>query len=536
MRRLLVAAGVDPEQWKALTLVALKLDLRTSQLGFEQGERRMKGIPALLGQLVVYTLFGAGLAFVLWMSPDLFFAGTLAASYTLFMVGAAVLLDHNSALASPDDYAILGFRPITSRTYFAVRLTNVLAFTTFITTVVAWLPATALFMRYGPMVGVAGLLEFFACSTTTTLAILLGYATLMRVVGPDSLKRGLSYLQLAMSFAVYGGYAVIPRLVTTSQAAVALPKTPWLLLYPPTWFGSYLELAAGRTGPFEIGATALSVVAFAAMVTGLGGRLSLQYSERLGDIMASTRSKASTGRRPGAGRWFATGEARAVALLVRSQFRDDQRFRMGVLSVVPMTLVYMFLGMSDGALQDPFVRPDHGGMFVTMAILMFPSMVKLSLAHSDAFRASWIFFACPVDRVQVIRSAKNVLVAWFLVPYLAIVTAVYVYFVPNVTHVVVHLALVGLVSHLCLEILVLMDPDLPFSKPPRKGRNSMGLILYMIGIGGLSTALGSLSWWLYASVGSTLVTFGTVVGASIGVEAMTRRRVANDARALEFEG
>jgi hypothetical protein len=37
------------------------------------------------------------------------------------MVGLMVLIDHQSVITSADDYLVLGARPVSSRTYFAVR-------------------------------------------------------------------------------------------------------------------------------------------------------------------------------------------------------------------------------------------------------------------------------------------------------------------------------------------------------------------------------------------------------------------------------
>src|SRR5260221_9334682 len=186
MKRLFAAAGVDYEQWKALTVTALKLDVRTSSIGREHVGREGSAWRLLFGQALLYTVFGIGIALLLSVAHDLLFGATMAASYTIFIVGGAVLLDHGSVLASPDDYAILGFRPIGSRTYFAVRLTNVLVYTTALTTIAAWLPVVSLFLRHGPAVGAAGVAAFYACSFATALAILMAYAWMLRVIGPDA--------------------------------------------------------------------------------------------------------------------------------------------------------------------------------------------------------------------------------------------------------------------------------------------------------------------------------------------------------------
>jgi hypothetical protein len=544
MRPLFSAAGIDYDQWKALTIVALKLDFRTSSLGQSQFRREASQILGLIAQFVFYSLAGGTFAFLVWFSRDLFFVGTVVMTYTMFVVGTAVLIDHHSAFASPLDYGILGFRPVTSRTYFAVRLTNVLVYTTVITTAAAWLPIASLFLRYGTSVGAAAVLAFYLCSTGTVLAILLGYAWVLRVAGPDVMKRALSYLQLAMSFIVYGGYFFIAGQVSRNVAtSLTMEKTPWLLLYPATWFTAYLELAAGERGALEILPAAASVIALVLMASALNSRLSLEYSERLAALTTAVQTTPVEAAKPSwIMTWFRAGEARAVALLVRSQFRNDQRFRMGVLAVLPMTIVYLVMALRSGPIQDPFLDrrgesgPMGGFMPVTMALMMFPSLLKVQLTHSDSFRASWIFFASPANRMAIVRSSKNVLMAFFLIPYLAFLVAVYSYFVGHIVHVAVHIGLQGLLGHLVLQVAVLIDPALPFSRPMQKGRNSVLMIGFLIIIAMASTALDAFSSSVYASVGATAGVVAGIVGASVIVERLTRARVERQTRSLEFEG
>jgi hypothetical protein len=541
MRRLLTAAGVDYDQWKALTLVALKLDFRQMSFGRAQTRTRdIKGVGVIVGQLIFYTMFGAFMAAAVWFVPDLFLAATLLMTMTLFLVGMTILLEHNSALTSPTDYPVLGYRPVSSRTYFAARLANVLVYTTTLTTAVAYLPIATLFLRYGVAVGIAGVLGVYACATSVALAVLLGYAAMLRVFGAGALKRALTYLQLLMSFVVYGGYFVFAQFFRESALrSFTLSKSFWVLLFPGTWFASYLELAAGRTGPTEWIPAAVSIAVLAAMATGLGGRLSLDYSERLGALasMAERRRPGAAGRRRRAF-WFTRGEGRAMALLIRSQFTNDQRFRMAVLTILPLTLLYVALGVKDGAMNDPFDpdAADRGLSLVNVAILMFPSMLKLSVTHSDAFRASWIFFASPADRMQLIRAAKNVLVAFFLVPYLLFVAALFTYFVHNVVHVAIHLALLGLISHLCLQVLVLLEPDVPFSKPPMKGRSTTSTFLVLFVIFVVLGVFQSLSSRVYQSPILIAATFAGLIATSVVIDLATRARVDRLTRLAEFQG
>lgn len=539
MTRLFGVAGVDYAQWKALTIAALKLDFRQTSVGRPQGGmgRDSRGVGALISQLVIYTLFGLFMAMLTWFSDDLALVGALLSAYTLFIVGTAVLLDHNSALTSPVDYLVLGFRPISSRTYFAVRLANVLAYTTAITTAAAWLPAGALFLRQGPAVGAAGLATLYGSSLFAALVILLGYASVVRLFGPATIRRALSYLQLLLSFFVYGGYFLLMRSVSRAAvASLALPETPWLWLFPGTWFASWMVLAGGsRDLVTVLGAvgSALSVVLLAA---GLGGRLSLDYSARLGTLATSSERRSVGRPRRLSDLWFRSGEGRAVAMLVRSQFRNDQRFRMSVLAILPLTILYVAMAAEDGAMADPF--ESSGGRFslVIMAVMFFPAMLKMSLTRSDTFQASWIFFACPADRIRIIRSTRDVLLVFFLLPYLAFVALVYGYFVPNVLHVLVHVSLMGLVSALVLQIQMLMEPELPFSKPPVKGQSSRSMFVFMFILFAFVGVLQALSPWIYGSMVATTAAFGIVVLTIAAVDRLTRARVASQAQTLEFLG
>ena len=540
MTRLFSAIGIDYQQWKALTVVALKNDFRSTSLGQRMDSREVRVVFSLLFQAVFYTLFGTMIAYVVWASRDPWLTGTIASTYIAFIVGTAVVLDHHSVISSPVDYAVLGFRPVSSRTYFAVKLTNILVYTTALTTVAAWVPLLVALVRHGWGISAALLLDIYASSTATTLAIALGYATVLRAVGPDAIERVLSYVQMIMSFAVYGGQFLISGILSQSRPGNwAMPETLWLLIWPGTWFGSYLALADGQVSVRVFAPALASVTALALMATRLGGRLSLDYSERLGAMTVAARAKAARaaeGRRRG-GLWFATGEARAVALLVRSQFRHDQRFRMGVLGLLPFTLLYMLMGIRSGAIADPFsATRTMQGWPMTMAVLASPAMLRMLLTRSDAFRASWIFFTCPSDRMRIARSSKDVLVVFFLVPYLLLVAAVYSYVVGNIAHVLIHVAFLGLLAHLVLQIGLLLDPALPFSKPMQKGRSTSLFFGFT-----LVTILVSLFIQFYASTmySSLTLTIGAVVGivvVGVAIDWLTRARVQRQAQLLEFEG
>ena len=540
MKRLFAVFDIDFDQWLALTKTALRVDLRSSNFMRSPRTAQTSAAGVIVSQLLFYTLLGAAISALVWNSADLFLSGTAMLTYVMFMVGTAALLDHNAAIVSPEDHGILGFRPITSRTYFASRLANVLVYTTVVTTLFGYLPIVSYFLRWGAAVGFAAIAAVYGASIGVALTMVVMYATLLRAIGPARLKRALSYVQLLLGFVVYGGYFVLFRLMSeTAIAGYTLPKTPATMLMPPTWFASYLEIAAGRASTLELIAAAGSVAALIGLALTLGGRLSLDYAERLSAIAVSTRTAPAKPSRSGRGWLFTNGEARAVSLLIRSQFKNDMKFRMGVLAIAPLTILYLIMGISErGTIGDPFI-PDkaaQGLRMVTLAMLMFPAMLKMNLGRSDAFRASWIFFACPIDRTLMVRAAKNVLVVGFLLPYLLMVGVVLSFYTTNVAHLIVHLTVVALLSHLALQGISFLDPELPFSKPMQKGRASTRIFMLMMVIGIGAVVLPLAAPLVYKSVVATTLVIATLLGLSFMLERMTRLRIEAQAEQLEFQG
>jgi hypothetical protein len=267
----------------------------------------------------MYGLLGAFSAILVVSIKDLMLSGTIVLTYLMFMVGAMILLDHNSVITSPDDYAVLGFRPISSRTFFAARLANVLFYTAAVTTSFGAIPIVAYAIVPGWRVGAAATFAFYLSTTFITLLMVLVYAWLLRTIGADRLKRALSYVQLVTGFIFYGGYLMMTQAFDRrAMASLELPDSALIYLYPSTWFASYLPLASGETARSALLPVAVSLVAVGFLAATLAGRLSPGYAQHLGALTAATAARAPSASRRSRPMWFKAGEERAVALLVRA--------------------------------------------------------------------------------------------------------------------------------------------------------------------------------------------------------------------------
>src|SRR6185436_17207541 len=280
-------------------------------------------------------------------------------------------------------------------------------------------------------------------------------------------------------------------------------------------------------------ASAAALLLTAASVPLAAGRLSLDYARRVGEASAvgEPSSRRRLMRLPG----FSSGEARAVALLVRAQFRFDQRFRMGVLGILPLTAFYLLMGSNRGGMQDPFSsagEPSGPGVF--FAIAFIPITLHAALSASESWRAAWIFFATPASHARIVVAAKNFVTFYFLGSYLIVLAAFWSWFFERVWHAAIHALILGVLAHLLLQLAVITRPSLPFAAEPHKAQRSASTFALFIVGGVVAGVFPSLLAIIYRSAVITVATVIFLMLITAAVEYALRLRVDEVIGDLEF--
>ncbi len=403
--------------------------------------------------------------------PDVLVSATLLTTYGALNAVMILLVDFTGLVVSPDDYVILGARPISSRTYFAARMGAVLAYITLLGAALAFLPALfyALWWQLGPLGFVATFAAVILCDVCSAVLIVTTYVALLSVIHPQRLRRAFSYLQLGLMMTFYGAYYLAMQGFSDSFLMhVSFGDRPWMWANPAAWFAALVRVVAGGAPPAVWIAAATAAALSLACVPLAAGRLSLEYAQRLGETtVIAERPRHRTGfRLPG----FRRAESRAVALLIAAQFRFDQKFRMAILGIVPLIFFYLLLGLHQGALVDPFTAGmrSAAGAPVYMAVVFMPMTLQASLQYSDGWRAAWIFFAAPASAARLIIAAKNFVAMWFLGGYLLLLAGIWSFYFDRVWHAFFHAAIVGVLAHTLLQLAVLFKPALPFASEPRR--------------------------------------------------------------------
>jgi hypothetical protein len=492
--------GVDYVQWRAVTRTLLRTDFRLPLMDDASSRGRLQ----VLTMGVVLGFYGLGAALVVVASPDVLLTGTIVLAYLSMMLVTTLLTQHGITLLSTVDYEILGCRPVSSRTFLAIRLTNVLFHSLVVTTLMAYPVVIAYVVAHQVDVirGIAAFVAIYSWSIVLTLAVVSGYGALLTVLGGVRLRSLVGYLQLAAGFFAYGGLLLGSRLLRGSSLdSAALPDAWWLVLVPPTWYASYLELAVGVTNSSTMIRGALSIAALTGLSALLRGRLGLDYARRLSELLVATEPvAASSPRTP----LFRGGEAHAAAILVLAHFRHDLRVRLGILAIVPLMGLYLVLGANDESVD-----------FVAWAVLLFPALLVRHFATSDDHRASWIYDATPARHGRLVIAVKNIAVAYFLVPFLILVAATLAWREGDVTRGILETLMLGLISHLALQGAMLISPRLPFALPPDKTTGTVSLIAWMtLVILGGQGALYALDRWVYPSAMGVAVSLAALIAAS----------------------
>jgi hypothetical protein len=542
LARLLTLLGVDPIQWRMLVQTALRVDLRTTgAMSMSRMSGRSSGKASLRSFVFTLGIIGLILGMIVLVASDLFFSLSLFFSFLLFSVGSSLLLEYQAIVLSPDDYRQLGYQPITSRTFFAARLTSVLVYVWLMTLAIGAFPfiASAFTQHGGPIVTLALILAALLASTTAALFVIGVYGWLLTLLPAARLKHALTYLQLAATFLVYSSYFLLPRMI--GQDALqhfTMPRAGWVLGIPGTWYASLVHAATGADAlsPIQLALAGLPILLAIGAAFMAGGRLSLDYADRLADLMSDSASDAATARTPvRAGRVFRDGERRAVALLVKGLFRHDMKFRLGVLGIVPLTIIYLLGGFgSHGGVTDPFLSSSRRGepQLVYYAVLFFPTMLRQVMSRSDGYRAAWIFFATPADTPRLVLAVKDFVLAYFVLPYLAFLGLLLAWWFTRIDHLVILLVTLALLCHLVLLVQLLLNPELPFSQPETKGGRSQVMIL-AIGLSFVAVWLPALLHLAFATPARVLATLTAFVAANLVLQKVTAARVRRLARLAE---
>jgi hypothetical protein len=199
--------------------------------------------------------------------------------------------------------------------------------------------------------------------------------------------------------------------------------------------------------------------------------------------------------------------------------------------------VFFLIGQNSGPPADPFAAAAKGPsnvIFIQMALMFIPSSLRSTLVTTTEYRAAWIFHVTPSSKVRLVTSGRDIISLYFLLPFLILLAVVLAYFFKNPFHALVHVFFLGIIAYIVLELDLLNDPRLPFSRAPiAKATGRFGLMMGVMIVGSILFIV--LTRLIYRSTPGMIVTAIVLAGVAWRLDRMTRRRVEQREAELHFE-
>jgi len=553
LESMFTANGLDFLQWKALTRTAIRLANRQSSLRFDSSSGRGKDMNySLILSAFMYLVMGLVMTSFVFKIHDTFWSSLILFTVVGFMVGSLMLVEFGTIVVAPEDYHIFSVQPVSSRTYFAAKVAFTLLYV-LVYTLALGLPSVVVYgIAHGVQGGafsidprqmLAALAGLVMVGIGVAMSMILVYATILRYVHFRKLKNVLSYIQLAMSFFVYGSYSLLPSFIESVGADLPAIKPWWVYVLPMSWYSSFFDLAGGRIEAVPVFLAIVGIFFFVGVIPFALSKISLTYAESLAE--ASTVPEEKNRREYAASRnvrlLFKRDEDRAIAALIRSQFKHDTRFRLGILAIIPLTILYILMGLrGGGTLFDPF-NPDWKSLgsssLLYIVIILFPMTIKEAVTRSESYLASWIFFVAPAEKARLVIAVKNILFWFFVVPYLCILGLVFLYYFRNIVHVLMHMLVLLLFSYAFLQVYLLVNPQMPFSVPRQLGERVtlLGTVMILGPVLLIGLLLG-FSFFVYQNTVVYVVSVVAMALLTLLMERLLVLRISRKLARLEFRG
>ena len=421
--------GASPTQYMYLLNTEKLVEKRATQ-----GKQKFANISLGMtcGFCVIMSALVATMPLLLSMEISTFTFALLNITMSLFMVGLWTL-PYFDILLSPLNYPVVAHTPVSSRTYFLVKLTQVLTYATMLLVSLNLLPAICgiwigvgetsqhqfLFpFVYLPVAFISG---FFAIGTMTAFA---GYLT--KLYTKKGLRNIAQYAQFVLP-------ALFPSLI------YLLPHNPetyksvlkWLYVLPNGWFAGVVSLVLGDPERPEMMRdlilTGLAVVSVLLLILIPLRSIAKGYSRYLTYLLESgNRQKAKLRMKPSLlARLCRSRTTYAGFCLCAAYMRRDKYILNGLVSALGGVVMMLILFIQDRLSLKWFEYYSYTtGMSPLFTIcfsvvgISFISALLTRVRHSEHWKASWMLSLAPLEVPSQLW--RGVLLSSFLyivVPY-----------------------------------------------------------------------------------------------------------------------
>lgn len=427
---------VDFEKLKIIAETKLLMDRRRVRVTMKKPTQK-EPKNQLLMTLIVYTIMGLFIGFLILSLKQIVMAMTIFHSYILFMMAMTLITDFSSVLLDTTDNQIILPRPVNSKTFFVARLVHILVYLLQFTIALAVFPLIFIVISYGILVGLAAIFTILFTVMFAVFITYLLYGLILRVSSEEKLKDIISWFQIAMTIIFAAGFQIIPRLIDVDKVMnVTMPIHWYTYLLPPMWMANTLEAVS----LFKLDLPHLAMIfmaiglpvftfwimikflapSFAKKIAAMGntdkenkvatpknGIQKKSFEEKLSQLICTNKTE------------------QAGFELTWKMTARDKSFKIQFYPSLAYLLVFAFLfvfksGKDIGKTWDSLGSSQSFLWFVYLPMFTITAAVSL-IAFNENFAASWIYLSRPLIKPgSLISGALKTLLVKFLLPIILI--------------------------------------------------------------------------------------------------------------------
>jgi ABC-2 type transport system permease protein len=433
------ALGIDTVKLKSILTFKLIMDDR-QPFGLGNWQQAKKEEPvsnATWLAIGIYALMGVMMMLIFILGASTLMQFTIFFAIFLVMATLAIVVDFSRVLIDVRDNYILLPKPINDRTFLASRILHITIHISKMVIPFSLPAAVVVLISYGIIGFLAFLLVLIFATLFSLLLINVTYLAILKFSKPEKFKSIINYLQIGITIAIFGGYQLIPRLISKSMLEqVDLSTVFWVNAIPPFWFAALWELIAKQSFHFNIVLGSLLAIVIPVMgiylvikvfapsfnkklslITGSGEMKSTLTKEgkikrALGDMISSVITTSGP-------------EKMGFDFVWRMMLRSRE-FKMMVYPAIGyfIVLVVVFIIQGGGLNPDNFRLSNPGNNFGKLAMLYFPALLMMSAITTfhltPLWKGSWIYEMSPTEHPGKIISGgiKAVIAQFMLIPFL----------------------------------------------------------------------------------------------------------------------
>ena len=405
-QKIAIMFGASPTQYRYLLETEKIVEKRALE---QKGDS--PNLQLIVTCLLCFSISAFFTSMPFFLPMDTFTYALIGITMSMMMIGLWTI-PYFDILLSPINYPVIAHTPVSSRTYFLVKLTQVATYTIWILASLNLMPAIGgIWIRgeesspfqflfplvYLPIVFMSGLF------TTGVMTVFAGYLT--KLYTRQALRSIAQYAQFIFPVLFPAVLVTLPHLLPSLPKDKLTSALKWFYALPNGWFAGMVSLVLGQIERHFLILAGLAVVSTLFLVLVPLRSIAKSYSEYLSYLLESgSRQKSKLRVKTSLfARMFRNRTIRAGFCLSRAYMcRDKHILRQFFASFgTVIMLIVLFARDSSFYMTWPHdtnaigLSPGFSGMFYFVgisAITGFISPVKCS----EHYKASWMLTLTPV--------------------------------------------------------------------------------------------------------------------------------------------